>query len=519
MSTSRLAVALATVLSAGVAAAAEAAPQQFSEAWLQARAEALARAPYDAHDTVLPKELTELNYDQLRDIRFRPDHAIFRDSGALFQLQLFHLGHFYKQPVDLYLVERGQAHRVEYDPGMFDFGKNHLAEPLPKDLGFAGFRVHFPINRPWYRDELIAFLGASYFRAVGRGNVYGLSARGLAIDTGLPKGEEFPWFREFYIEKPLRNARHLVVHAILDSPTTTGAYRFDIVPGENTEVRVAATLYPRKGAERVGLAPLTSMFFFGENGGARFDDFRPEVHDSDGLLLWLGNGERVWRPLRNPERLQISVFQAPSLKGFGLLQRHRDPRDYSDPESQFERRPSAWIEPQEGFAAGTVYLVEIPSQEEVNDNVVAFFTPAQPLTPGTPVRFSYRLLWGNAPEPPVPTAAAVSTRIGSARVIGVPDDKQPLPRSARKFVIDFVPPAPPPSADGVEAVVTVSSGTVHNARVETYPAIRGYRAVFDYVPEPGKAVEMRCFLRRSDGAALSETWTYRLPPAPEEKRT
>jgi glucans biosynthesis protein len=520
VSTSRLVLALAIASATASAGAAEA-PQPFSEAWLQARAEQLSHAPYDSREGALPGELASLGYDQFRDIRFRPDHAMFEASGSLFQLQLFHLGFIFRQPVDLYVVERGKAQRIPYDESLFDFGKNHFPEPLPSNVGFAGFRAHFPLNRPGVRDEVIAFLGASYYRAVGRGTVYGLSARGLAIDTGLPKGEEFPWFREFYVEKPTRRARTLVVHAILDSPTTSGAYRFEITPGESTIVRVTATLYPRKGAERLGLAPLTSMFFFGANGGARFDDFRTAVHDSDGLLLWLGTGERVWRPLANPERLQVSAFQAPGLKGFGLLQRHRSARDYSDAESEFERRPSAWVEPVEGFGDGTVYLVEIPSQQETDDNVVAFFTPRDGLNPGTPLRFSYRLLWGSEAEPPVPTAAAVSTRIGNARTIGIPEDKQPLPPSARRFVIDFVPPSTPESVEGMEAVVTVSSGTVHGARVEAYPAIGGYRAVFDYVPEAGKPVDMRCFLRRgASGDALSETWTYSMPAAPpQEKRS
>jgi glucans biosynthesis protein len=514
---------LVLVLAAAVAVPAIAetpATQPFSEAWLQTHAQQLASAPYDSHEGALPKELAELGYDQLRDIRFRADHAVFGPSGSPFQLQLFHLGHIFKQPVALYVVERGQAKRIDYDPSMFDFGKNQFPEPLGKELGFAGFRAHFPVNRPGVRDEVISFLGASYFRAVGSGNAYGLSARGLAIDTAMPKGEEFPWFREFYVEKPGSRARTLVVHAILDSPTTAGAYRFDITPGEKTVVRVTATLYPRKGAERLGLAPLTSMFFFGDNGAGRFDDFRQAVHDSDGLLLWLGNGERVWRPLRNPERLQVSAFQAPGLQGFGLLQRHRLPRDYSDAESVFERRPSAWVEPLEGFGDGTVYLVEIPSQQETDDNVVAFFTPGQGLTPGTPLRFAYRLLWGRDPEPPVPVASAASTRIGNARTLGVPEDKQTLPRSARRFVIDFVPASPPESVEGMEAVVTVSSGAVHGARVVAYPAIGAYRAVFDFVPEAGKPVDMRCYLRRgSSGDALTETWTYSMPPPPEEKRS
>ena len=483
-------------------------PQPFGEAWLAQRAEQLSRAPYDAGEGGVPRALAELGYDRFRDIQFRKEASLFRGTGASFELQLFHLGFLYRQPVAVLLVENGKARRVAYSPGLFDFGPNRLPE-LPPTLGFAGLRILSPINDPSHMDEVIAFLGASYFRAVGRGNTYGLSARGLAIDTAEPAGEEFPWFRELYVETPAPGARRLVIHALLDSQTATGAYRFDVTPGDTTEVRVTAALYPRKEARRLGLAPLTSMFLFGEEGGNRFDDYRPEVHDSDGMLLWLANGERVWRPLRDPERLELSAFRAEGLKGFGLLQRDRDAAQYQDPETDYQRRPSGWVEPLEGFGKGTVHLVEIPTKEEVNDNVVAFFTPDERLAAGTPVRFAYRLLWGRAPEPPVQVATVEATRIGTARVPGVPDDKQPLPPIARKVVLDFRPPFLPVTAEGVEAVVDASSGVVKNVRVQVHAATQGYRAVFDFVPEPGKAAELRCFLRR--GEALSETWTYRLP--------
>jgi glucans biosynthesis protein len=489
----------------------------FSGAWLHDRAQRLARSEYAPPGPALPEELAQLTFDQYRHIRFRPEATLWRDARLPFDLQLFHPGHIYREPVSVEVVTGGRARPVRFDPALFDYGANRLAAPLPDSVGFAGFRVGHSLNRKTHLGEVVAFLGASYFRALGRGNAYGLSARGLAIDTALPSGEIFPAFREFYVERPARDARRLVVHALLDSPTTTGAYRFDVTPGEATEVRVRATLYPRRGAERLGIAPLTSMFLYGENGRSRFDDYRPEVHDSDGLLVWFGNGERLWRPLQNPDRLEVSSFRADSLKGFGLLQRDRNPDHYGDPEARYEWRPSAWVEPLEGFGPGTVFLVEIPSPEETNDNVVAFFTPDRKLEPGSPMRFAYRLLWGRAPEPRVGTAEAVATRIGNARQIGIPAAQQPLPPSARKLVVDFVPPKPTrASADRIEAVVTVSSGAVKNARVQAYPTIGGHRAVFDFVPAQAEPVELRCFLRR-DGMALSETWTYRLAPSRGEE--
>jgi len=478
----------------------------FDESWLRARAQHLARSS-QAPVAQIPEPLRKLTFDQYRKIRFRPEASVWHDAGLPFQLQPFHLGHIYVEPVALYLVEQGRACPLRVARGMFDYD-GQLAEPPPEGLGVAGFRALHPLNRKDKLDEVVAFLGASYFRALGRGSVYGLSGRGLAIDTAAQGGEEFPAFRELYVERPRRGARELVVHALLDSPSVTGAYRFRIVPGDPTEIGVSATIFPRRAVGRLGLAPLTSMYLFGEKDRRGFDDYRTGVHDSDGLLIRFGNREQLWRPLQNPDRLEVSEFRAESLQGFGLLQRDRQPDHYADLEALYERRPSVWIEPTEGFGAGSVLLVEIPTREEIHDNVVAFFTPDAKLAPGVPARFSYRMLWGSAPQPRDGTSTVVATRLGSARRIGVPAAEQPVDREARKFVIDFASPAPPVNAGGAEAVVTVSSGAVKNARVQPLASAAGYRAVFDFSPGGSELVEMRCFLRRGE-AALSETWSYR----------
>jgi periplasmic glucans biosynthesis protein len=492
-------------------------PRPFNEAWLRAHAQQLARSEYVATTQKCPPALAALSFDEYRTIRFRPEASIWRSARSPFELQLFHLGHFFTEPVSLYLVEGGRAHPLRFAPELFDYGGIRFDEPLPETLGLAGFRVHSPLNRKDYLDEVLAFLGASYFRALGRGSAYGLSARGLAIDTALPGGEVFPVFREFYVEKPAAGARHLVVHALLDSPSISGAYRFDLFPGDPTEVRVDATLFPRRSVERLGVAPLSSMYLFGENDRRGFDDYRPEVHDSDGLLIWFGNGERLWRPLQNPERLEVSALRAESLKGFGLLQRDRQTDHYQDLEALYERRPGVWIEPIEGFGSGTVYLVEIPSREEIHDNVVAFFTPEAKPVPGTPIHFAYRMTWGMAPSPPVAAATVVATRLGDARQVGLPAEKQGLDAQARKFVVDFVSPAPLAVDGTVEALVTASGGSVKSTRVQPYPAIGGYRAVFDFEPGGQDPVEMRCFLRRNQ-VALSETWSYRFSPPHRESK-
>ena len=491
--------------------------QPFSEAWLHDRAQRLAQSDYTAPADSRSAALAKMSYDDYRRIRFRPEASVWRGDELPFQVQLFHLGHLFTEPVSIYIVERGSARALDYSPKFFDYGGTQFSEPLPEGTGFAGFRVHHPLNRKDYFDEVLVFLGASYFRALGRGNVYGLSARGLAIDTAVPSGEIFPVFREFYLEKPRRGARHLVMHALLDSPNLTGAYRFDVTPGDNTEVRVNATLFPRRATERLGVAPLTSMYLFGENQRGSFDDYRPEVHDSDGLLVWFGNGERLWRPLQNPNRLEVSSFRAESLKGFGLLQRDRQQGHYQDLEATYERRPSVWVEPIDGFGSGSVFLVEIPSREEIHDNVVAFFTPDEKPKPGVPVRFAYRLLWGMAPTPATPAATTAATFTGSAWRVGVPAKEQPYDASARKFVIDFASSAPLKSADGLQAVVTAASGAAKDVRVQPQPVIGGYRVTFDFVPADAAPVELRCFVRRGE-TALTETWSYRFSP-PREAAT
>ncbi|HZH03005.1 MAG TPA: glucan biosynthesis protein, partial [Myxococcaceae bacterium] len=413
-----------------------AATTPFSADMLRERARAMAQAPY-VEPAKPDAALEGITYDQLRAIRFRPDQALWKKENFPFQLQFFHMGYYFKTPVELFTIRGGQAKPVAFDPALFDYGPNKLDPAALNGLGFAGFRVHFPINKAEYLDEAAVFLGASYFRSLGKNQGYGLSARGLAIDTAEPKGEEFPWFRTFYIEQPVRGAKELVVHALLDSQSATGAYRFVLKPGETTRMEVTASVFPRKAIGKLGVAPLTSMYLFGENDRGSPEDFRPEVHDSDGLAIWNGTGERLWRPLSNPSRLRVSTFQVNNPKGFGLFQRDQSFPNYEDLESRYERRPTLWVEPQTGFEAGSVSLVEIPSNEEIHDNMVAFFTPAVPVKGSEELRFAYRLNWG----PPVipgapPTGETLATREGAGTAL-----------NRRKFVIDFAAPNPGPAAN------------------------------------------------------------------------
>ena len=491
------------------------APRPFDYAALKGQARALAARPHVPPTAQLPPPVAALDWDQYQALRFRADHALWAGEKRRFQAQFFHLGLFFKRPVRLYELADGQAQELAYDPALFDYGKSGLkADALPADLGFAGFRLNFHTDP--LRD-VAAFLGASYFRAVGGEWQYGLSARGLAIDTGLPRPEEFPDFTAFYLERPAPGSNTVVVLALLDSPSIAGAYRFAITPGDTLVMDVDAALYPRKPIERLGLAPCTSMFQHGENDRRMANDWRPEIHDSDGLAMWRGNGEWVWRPLTNPPTLQFNAFADENPKGFGLLQRDRDFDHYQDDGVFYERRPSLWVEPKEDWGKGAVQLVEIPTVDETFDNVVAFWNPERKPQAGEEWLVGYRLYWGaEAPARP-PLARCVATRTGLGGVVG-----QPRRHFSWRFAVDFAGEALARLGEGtqVEPVITLSRGTVEIPSARPLHAIDGWRAMFDVRPpdERTEPLTIRLFLR-SGGRPLTETWLYQwVPPAAADRK-
>ncbi|MBX5482419.1 MAG: glucan biosynthesis protein [Myxococcaceae bacterium] len=483
-----------------VAALGAAAPAPFSAETVREEARALAQRPFTPRKTV-PDTFAKLTYDQYRDIRFRPERAVWRSEQLPFQVQFFHPGFYFRETVPLHVVENGRVRALPFSSDLFSYGRLVDAAKLRGADGFAGFRLNCALNRPDVFDELVVFLGASYFRALGKGNVYGLSARGLAIDTALPSGEEFPAFTGFWIEKPATNADRVVVHALLDSRSITGAYRFVIVPGTDqtpTRMDVEASLFPRKAVKQLGLAPLTSMYLFGENDPGAFDDFRPEVHDSDGLFLWLRNGEQLFRPLQNPRTLNVSSFQADSPRAFGLEQRDRHLSSYEDLEAHYERRPSLWVEPIGEWGPGAVQLVEIPSDEEIHDNIVAAWIPQTPVEPGRELRIAYRLHWGSTPPFAITAARVLSTRTAKGSAKG-----------QRRFVLDFSASqtAPEPGAP-VEVVVSTSAGRILHATAQKNETTGGWRASFELLHgNTSSPIELRAFLR-SGSTTLSETWSY-----------
>jgi periplasmic glucans biosynthesis protein len=468
----------------------------FDSATVRNLARNLAQQPYKAPDSSLPDELNKLDYPAYRSIRFDPGHALWRGQGTKFTAEFFHRGFLYKDRVDIFEVVDGHAVPVRYSPDLFTFDK---VKPPTENIGFAGFRLHYPINRPDYFDEICAFLGASYFRAVAKDQGYGLSARGLAIKTADSSGEEFPLFHTFWLERPTKGSDTIVVHALLDSASAAAAYRFTIRPGQQTVFDTEMALYPRTDIAASGIAPLTSMFLFDANDRTRVDDYREAVHDSAGLLIWNGKGEQIWRPLANPRELQISAFTDSGPRGFGLLQRERDFASYQDLEAHYEKRPSLWVEPIGDWGPGIVELVEIPSNREVNDNIVAFWRPHDPLKAKGEYILNYRLHWCWSPPASSQLANVVDTRCGLSW-----DQKN------RQFVIDFAGGVlkgrhtdTPPTID-----VGASKGNIENAVVEANPATGGLRLSFQLATDSEKLIEMHARLMEGE-TPLTETWIYR----------
>jgi periplasmic glucans biosynthesis protein len=484
---------------------------------IQSRARDLANKPYAAPDpNRLPAWMRNLTYDQYRDIRFNQAQALWSAEQLPFRAMFFHPGYLYSEPVILNEFTSSHQQQIRLAEAYFNFGQlvqNH--GDLPPDGGFAGFRIHAPLNRQDYFDELVVFQGASYWRALGRNQRYGISSRGIAVNTGLEGvAEEFPAFREFWLRKPEPNDTHVRLYALLDGPSYAGAYAFRIHPGNETIVDVKAVLFPRAEVRRFGLAPMSSMFWFGENSRRRFDDFRPEVHDSDGLAIRSGNGERIWRPLCNDTgALQLSYFPMGKCDGFGLLQRDRQFTSYEDGEAAYHMRPSLWIEPTSDWGPGRVMLMEIPTTNELADNVVAMWEPATTPKPGDRIDFSYRQHWTIDGDPSQAGGRVVATRSGT-------HDWQP---NQRTIIVEFAGPtlekeASAPLAPVIEVVGEAAQQVrVQGATIQEMPEKR-WRVSFQITPSTEGAklqdvgpIELRCCLKRGEDF-ITETWAHRVIP-------
>ena len=452
--------------------------------------------------------LADLSYDGYQRIQYRTDRSRWAEEGVNFRLQAFHLGWLFEEPVQVFELAEGMARAMTFSTADFEY-RGDLAEQVPAEAempGVAGFRLLTALNRADHRDELISFLGASYFRALGRDTVYGLSARGLAVNTALSDAEEFPRFTDFWLERPQPGQGSVTLYAALESASVTGAYRFVIRPGATTEVEVLARLFLRRDVQQLGVAPLTSMFLFGGADPDETQDFRAAVHDSEYLILNGQGGETSVRALNNPPRLGTSYMGMASPQSFGLVQRSRDFEAYLDAEAHYERRPSLMVEPIGDWGRGSVRLIEIPSEFEGNDNIVAYWVPEAATNAGDALEVSYRLLWGAAPRGAASEerARVIRTRAGIAGVAGAEIDPD-----LRKFVIDFegglMSELSPESE--VHPEVTVSRGEATQAVLSKIDGSDIWRLVIEVRAEPGSVVELRASIS-GFGRVLSETWLY-----------
>lgn len=484
---------------------------------IQSRARDLANKAYVAPNRdALPEWMNKMTYDQYRDIRFNPSQALWAADKLPFRAMFFHPGYLFREPVTLNEFTSSHQQQIRLAEAFFNYGPLvNKHEALPADGGFAGFRLHAPLNKADYFDELAVFQGASYWRALGKGQRYGISSRGIAIDTGSEGvTEEFPNFREFWLRKPEPEATQTRVYALLDGPSYSGAFEFTITPGDSTIMDVHAVFFARKAVKRLGIAPMSSMFWFGENSRRRFDDFRPEVHDSDGLAIRMSTGERLWRPLSNDTgKLEFSFFDMDKCDGFGLLQRDRRFSAYEDGEAAYHLRPSLWVEPTSDWLPGRVMLMEIPTTNELSDNVVAMWEPATTPQPGDRIEFKYRQHWTLDEDPSQADGHVVATRTGV-------HDWQ---AEQRTIAIEFVGNAlnqqnDTPLTPQVQVVGPNSEKVkIQGVTVQSMPEAR-WRVAFQIAPaqEGGKLadvgpVEFRCCIKRGDNF-LTETWVQRLTP-------
>lgn len=505
---------------------------------LKQHAKDLASKAYVDRKQVLPPTLANLEPLNFNAIRYDAAHSLWNDNpGRQIDVQFFHVGMGFKTPVRMYSVEakNKQAREIHFRPALFNYRDSGVNEGQLKgktDLGFAGFRLFKAPELT--RNDVVSFVGASYFRAIDKNRQYGLSARGLAVNTYAGGPEEFPDFTKFWFEAPSTpNGTRCVVYALLESPSVTGAYRFDIdCQAEQVVMDVQMQVYARTAIKQLGITPMTSMFSCGTNERRMCDTIHPQIHDSDRLAMWRGNGEWVCRPLNNPLRIQFNAFEDKDPKGFGLVQTDRAFETYEDTIDQYDKRPSLWVEPTTAWGEGSVDMMEMPTTGETLDNIVVFWSPKKPIEAGDTLGFGYKLYW--APSPPVSTPLAkvhaTRTGMGGFREGWVPGEHYP-DVWARRFAVDFVGAGierlPKKALNNnlttipeIEPVFTTSNGKLQDFVIIDLPHINGVRILFDWYPtnDSVEPVNIRGFIKAGE-RTLSETWLYQyFPPAPEKRK-
>ena len=494
------------------------AEQPFGFDQLKARAKDLASRPYVSPPMPDPDLVKQIDFDVAKNTEFDLDRALFADGEGAYPVTFLSVGLLFRKSVRIYALQGGTAREIVYSPDYFYFPPGSPMERLkPEPSPFAGFEVRQADNKPELREHegWARFIGGSYFRGVGEANQFGLSARGLAQNTGVDNPEEFPDFTHFWISEGKADSDPVEVFALLDGPSVSGAYHFRLHRGRATTMEISCELNLRKPIQRLGIAPLTSMYWYSETAKAKAADWRPEIHDSDGLAIWTGKGEHVWRPLINPPKLQISAFEDENPKGFGLMQRDKDYDHYLDAVF-YEKRPCGWVEPLGDWGKGSVQLIEIPTDNEIYDNISAMWVPAEPTAAGQTLAFAYKLHWRDVDPFPGALARCVGTRLGMGAVQGAPRS-----RVLRKFLLEFQGPnlAALDEGETPEAVLTTSRGTFTNVLTEPSPngSHELWRTQFDLDPQGTDPVEMRCFLRFG-GRPLTETWTFRYMPFTNDPR-
>lgn len=482
-------------------------PRAFSFDLLADQARRMAMQPYIETKSRDPKVLDQIDFDAHWKIKYRPEATLEVADGSA-PVRLFHLGRYFQLPVGIHVVDGDKSRELRYDPAVFEMPDDSPARKLPKDIGYAGLRVMAPDQK----TDWLAFLGAAYFRSAGELNQYGLSARALAIDVAMPTPEEFPRFTDYYLERSTTPGHELVITCLIDSPRMTGVFRMDVGKHGPVVMDIDSRFFARDKIDRVGLAPLTSMFWFSETDRPDRIDWRPEVHDSDGLALWTGSNERIWRPLNNPPMVRTSSFADRGPKGFGLLQRDRSFANYQDDGVFYEKRPTVWIEPKGDWGAGEVQLVEIPTDDEIHDNIVVYWVSEKPVGRGDEIPLSYRLTWSKDEPHPAEVSTVTATRIGRGGIPG-----QPRPKGVMKFAIDFdggYVAKLDRDAKGVEAVVNASRGELSNIECYSVKIGTAWRMTFDIKADDPEPVDLRAYLKSGD-QTLTETWLYQFLPEPD----
>jgi glucans biosynthesis protein len=511
-----------SLLAVSVCAASESAEVNLD--YVAKRALERAQKTFHSPRADLPKVLRQdnLDYDKYREIRFRRDRALWSADDLPFRIEFFHPGYLYQEPVHVYEFTLTHVQPIRFVQDFFDYGDLKIQNQIPVNTGYAGFRVLYPLNQTNQLDELGAFLGASYFRLLGKDQRYGMSARGLALNSGeSDRPEEFPIFTDWWLGKPQKEDTELRLFAILDSVSCVGAYEFLIRPGDTTVCDVEAVLYlretnkvlkvnpQRQPIKTIGLAPLTSMFWFGKTTERKPDDYRSEVHDSDGLLAKMDSGEVLWRPLDNPSVIRHQIFSAPNIRGFGLMQRERSFAAYQDSFNPYQLVPSVWVEPHGNWGDGDLHLLELSAQFEGLDNIVAFWDPKIKPAPLQPYRFGYTLCWtrdNGENGMKLSDERVVSTRVGLDLNC----------KECRQIVIDFdgpkldaIPESKPPMAI---ANCSTNAAIVDNQVIRNED-LGTWRVILKMQPNPGNVdpVDLRCTLQQGTNI-LSETWTYQWSP-------